>query len=709
MMISERLNPKKEPLFQHAEVALFTAWQNGKLAGRISATVDHAWLERGTTPPGTSVTSTPSTTSRLRARWSIVRRMAAREGHEAHERSHVPRGQSGSGDLDRRARTSAHARYGAFPALSGGARGVGGAGREKDLYAYRYDTESEFNARTQRAWEHVQGLSEVRMRSLNLKRLRDEIGIVMEIYNETWAGKWGYVPLTSAELDKMASDMSLVIDPDLAFIAEVDGKPGGMCIAIPNLNEVIADLDGQPLPHGVGQAPVAHQGSASVLGTLDRARRARGLAKERQALRSALGCHVRGGCQARPRQGLRLGRALVDARGRRTDQPRHPLHGGARCTRSIGSTSATWDASRSAPSGARATRIPKSFLNAGELWKHVSQGCVASSRLNQRRFTMMKPTIFDIQAVSLLETMMRSRAFEECLIALQAAGKSAGTCTAVGQEASAVGVVSALASQDRILTNHRSAGHLMARGADPGRLFAEVLGRSGGYCRGKSGTLHISARELGVILTSTIVGGELSLATGVALSQTMVGTDDGIVVCFFGDGAACEGIFHESLNLATLWNLPILYVCENNQWQAYVQRRETMPMDHVSVWAAAHGMPTATVDGNDVEVVCRAAQEAADFVRTNRKPYFLETYTYRMRGHFEPDDMAYVPKDELESWRARDPIAQQRERVLSRGLVDAKQLAAMEELVNAEVQRGLAFAQSSPPPAVEELTTDVYA
>jgi pyruvate dehydrogenase E1 component alpha subunit len=321
----------------------------------------------------------------------------------------------------------------------------------------------------------------------------------------------------------------------------------------------------------------------------------------------------------------------------------------------------------------------------------------------------MKPTISDTQAVSLLETMMRSRAFEEGLVALQVAGKAAGTCTAVGQEASAAGVVAALAPQDRILTNHRSASHLMARGADPGRLFAEVLGRSGGYCRGKSGTLHISARELGVILTSTIVGGELSLATGVALSQNMVGTDDGIVVCFFGDGAACEGIFHESLNLATVWNLPILYVCENNQWQAYVQRRETMPMDHVSVWAKAHAMPAVTVDGNDVETVYRAASEAVNFVRSERKPFFLETYTYRMRGHFEPDDMAYVPKDELESWRARDPIAQQRERLLTRGALTAERLAAMQAQIQADTQRGLEFAQSSPPPAAEELTTDVYA
>lgn len=136
----------------------------------------------------------------------------------------------------------------------------------------------------------------------------------------------------------------------------------------------------------------------------------------------------------------------------------------------------------------------------------------------------MQDTVSNLQAVSMLETMMLARAAEEALVALQVAGQAAGTCTSVGQEASSTGVISALSPQDRILTNHRSAGHLLARGADPGRLFAEVLGRRDGYCKGKSGTLHISAKELGVVLTSTIVGGELSLATGVALSQTLVGT-----------------------------------------------------------------------------------------------------------------------------------------------------------------------------------------
>jgi len=154
-------------------------------------------------------------------------------------------------------------------AYQGALAEAAGLTKEKDLYAYRYETASEFNARTARAWEHVQGLSEVRMRSIDLKRLREELSIVMAIYNETWAGKWGYVPLTSAELDKMAKDLALVIDPDLAFVAEVNGEPGGMCIAIPNLNEVIQDLNGRLLPFGwaklLWRTKVRHPRSARLI------------------------------------------------------------------------------------------------------------------------------------------------------------------------------------------------------------------------------------------------------------------------------------------------------------------------------------------------------------------------------------------------------------------------------------------------------------
>lgn len=308
----------------------------------------------------------------------------------------------------------------------------------------------------------------------------------------------------------------------------------------------------------------------------------------------------------------------------------------------------------------------------------------------------------------LLESMMLIRAFEERNRANQAAGKSAGTCTSVGQEASAVGVVAALAADDQILTNHRSAGHLLARGADPGRIFAEIAGRANGYCGGKSGTLHVSVKELGVILTSTIVGGELSLATGVALSRQMLG-GEGIVICFFGDGAACEGIFHESLNLAAVWNLPILYVCENNQWQAFVHRKETMKIDRISDWAGRYGMDAHTVDGNDVEAVLASATAAVEKVRTTRKPAFLETYTYRAWGHYEPDTQDYVDKDELAAWQKKDPISAFRSRLLDRGEIDQAGLAEMEARVAARIERAAEFAANSPFPAAEEVLTHVYA
>ena len=309
---------------------------------------------------------------------------------------------------------------------------------------------------------------------------------------------------------------------------------------------------------------------------------------------------------------------------------------------------------------------------------------------------------------ALLEKMMLVRAFELQNAALAAASQAPGTCTSVGQEAAGVGVVMALSRQDLILTNHRSAGHLLARGADAGRVLAEIMGRSTGYCKGKSGSLHISAKELGVILTSTIVGGELSLATGVALSLSMR-EGDGIVACLFGDGAACEGIFHESLNLAAVWNLPVLYVVENNQWQAFVHRRETMLTDKIASRAAAYGIEGITVDGNDVEAVYAATAAAAAKVRTTRKPMLLETYTYRTRGHYEPDDQSYVDANELAQWQRRDPIELLKNKLIEARLLTRNDVERMQQRAHDTVADALTFAKNSPFPNASELTTDVYA
>lgn len=308
-----------------------------------------------------------------------------------------------------------------------------------------------------------------------------------------------------------------------------------------------------------------------------------------------------------------------------------------------------------------------------------------------------------------LETMRLIRACEEALVELQRGG-APGTCTSVGQEACAVGVMAALEPRDRILTNHRSAAHLIARGADPGRLMAEVLGRVDGYCGGLSGSLHISAKELGVVLTSTIVGGELSMAPGVALAQKMgEGEPGGITAVFFGDGAACEGIFHEALNLAVHWRLPLLFVCENNDWQAFVHRRETMADRAIANWAAGHGLAVETVDGNDVGAVEAAAARAVAAIRADGAPRFLELVTYRLRGHFEPDDQAYVDPAELAHWRARDPILNETTRLRAAGMLDDATLAAMQTRVAARIDAAVRFAQASAWPAPDALTRHVYA
>ena len=320
--------------------------------------------------------------------------------------------------------------------------------------------------------------------------------------------------------------------------------------------------------------------------------------------------------------------------------------------------------------------------------------------------TTVDPVV-DRTVTQALETMLLIRTFEEKSAELQAAGKSPTMCTSVGQEASAAGVMSALDERDLILTNHRSAGHLLARGADPNRVMAEIHGKATGYCGGKSGSLHISVKELGVILTSTIVGGELSLVTGAGLSLQMQ-EKEGIATVFFGDGAATEGIFHESVNLAAVWELPILYVCENNQWQAYVHRKETMLADHISSWGSRYGIETRTVDGNDVEAVAAGAREAVAYIRKYRKPFLLETYTYRLRGHMEPDDQAYVDKNELASWRSRDPITIMERRLLTDGVLTSIELAAMKEKVRQQVEDAAEFAQQSPYPDLDQLTANVY-
>jgi hypothetical protein len=270
MVIGDRLNPKKEPFYRHGEVALFTAWKRGRLAGRTSATVDRTWLETWDDATGhfgyfDTVDDLEVAQALLDAAetWLRKKGMKRMNGPMSlsanHEVGMLVDGFEQPPQID-----MAHSRR--YQAALAEACGLT---KEKDLFAWRYIIANGLNARAERAWLQLEEMPEVRLRSVDLRHLRTEIDLVMEIYNETWAGKWGYVPLSAPELDKMASDLSLVLDPDIAFIAEVNGEPAGMCIMVPNLNEAIADLDGKLFPLGwtkvLWRTKVKHPSSARLI------------------------------------------------------------------------------------------------------------------------------------------------------------------------------------------------------------------------------------------------------------------------------------------------------------------------------------------------------------------------------------------------------------------------------------------------------------
>lgn len=301
------------------------------------------------------------------------------------------------------------------------------------------------------------------------------------------------------------------------------------------------------------------------------------------------------------------------------------------------------------------------------------------------------------------------RAFENSIQALtQEQGRVLGMqILATGQEAVAVGVVTALEADDVVVTNHRSHGHLLAKGADPNTLMAEIMGKDSGVNRGKSGTLHIAAPEVNVLMTSTVVGAGPPLAAGAAFAQQYRG-ERAITVCFFGDGAAAEGSVHEAMNLAGVWRLPVLFVCENNCWAGAQALKVHCPVGEIACRAQGYGMPGEVADGNDVEAVFTAASRLAEHCRLGNGPAFLETLTYRMRGHGEHDRQLYVDKNELAAWAERDPITRWGRTLVERNLASTDQLANMDEQAAAVVAAAVAFGDAAEYPAAEAALHHVF-
>lgn len=305
--------------------------------------------------------------------------------------------------------------------------------------------------------------------------------------------------------------------------------------------------------------------------------------------------------------------------------------------------------------------------------------------------------------------MVLIRAFEEKADELFALGKVHGTMhLSLGQEAVAVGVCAALAPNDYILSTHRGHGHCLASGADVGPMMAEFLGKETGYCRGRGGSMHIADLEHGNLGANGIVAGGLPIATGVGLSIQLRRTQQ-VCVAFFGDGAANEGAFHESLNLAAIWKLPVVFVCENNQFAMSMPVKKSMGVERISDRAYAYGIPGMTVDGMDVLTVYGAAVAAINQARSGEGPSLLECVTYRFKGHSKSDRQRYRTQEEIEAWRKRDPIPRFRQALIERGVLTAVEAERFQAEARVAIEDAVHFAEVSPEPYPASLLEGVYA
>ena len=318
---------------------------------------------------------------------------------------------------------------------------------------------------------------------------------------------------------------------------------------------------------------------------------------------------------------------------------------------------------------------------------------------------MAAPTLDDWK--QMYHALWRIRLFEAQVQRLAAAGEVPGfPHLSTGQEAVAVGVCAHLSREDVLFTSHRGHGHVLAKGSDLQATFAEILGRGDGLCRGRGGSMHLVDVANGVLGATGVVGGNLALAAGAAWAAQAKRSQN-VSVVFFGDGATGAGAFHETLNLAALWRLPVLFVCENNGYAEFTSREQHSNVTQVGSFAAPYAMPAKTIDGNDLPIVYAAAGEAIASLRSGNGPYLLECMTYRMAGHYVGDAQHYRSKEELAAVREKCPIERLKRHLIERG-VKQEELDAIGERAKHEVQQAVERARAAPRPDASTVLDDVY-
>ena len=310
-----------------------------------------------------------------------------------------------------------------------------------------------------------------------------------------------------------------------------------------------------------------------------------------------------------------------------------------------------------------------------------------------------------------LQTMWTARRFEEAVDQLFARGLMHGTMhLSIGQEASATGTCLALAPDDLITSTHRGHSHCIAKGADLTRMMAELLAKDSGYCRGRGGSMHIADVATGNLGANGIVGGGIPIAVGAALAQQLTGSGK-VVVSFFGDGAANEGSFHEAANLAAVWELPVVFVCENNHYGMSMAADEAFAIENIAVRADAYGFPGVTVDGNDLQQVYENVTTAVERARSGRGPTLVENVTYRWKGHSKSDKNLYRTREEIAAWQERDPIVRFEETVRAAGTLGDAQISAARKAATHAVREAIRTAHAADPAPADRdlLLAAVYA